>query len=122
MNLFGLFKKPAPVPTPPKPAPVPRPKIVSVASSDLRLSEFQSHPDMVAGAISILGHEHFRIMLDVLKNEAPENFEAPGLQPHSAIERHGFIMGYHRCLNNLNALKVSREEKEPLVADFGAPD
>lgn len=118
MSLFDFFKKKLPV-VPPPVEPKYRAPVKAIASSDLRLYEFQSHPDMVAGAISILGHEHFRIMFDVLKNESPENWEANKLQPHEIIERHGFIAGYHRCLNNLMAMKKVREEKEPLVADFG---
>lgn len=89
----------------------------------MRLSEFRKDQTLVNQAARILGMEMVKRMLDVLKEDAPHNYEtmAPGIPETDRVLYLGKIYGYNMCLANLQALGLLAEEFQMPEARFEDP-
>ncbi len=102
----------------------PEVKVVLVESSSLRVDDFRKIPALVTEAQKILASESFKVMLAVLRNDAPHNYGiiVKGSVPTDFVHRVGDIEGYLKCLNNLEAMAVPIEENEMPEPTFEPPE
>ena len=83
------------------------------------MADWKAKPEMVAQARQFLDSPQFRLILDVLDNEAPVHGMPTATTPHDGIRRLGQIEGYQMCLNNLLALGVRKVEMPMPKSEFG---
>lgn len=90
-----------------------------VASTQMRLDQWQASPELVKAARKLLDSREFQAMLAVLRNENPSNY---GLRPPASDSDHVAhaykSTGYALALNNLEALGVLERRRGALEATF----
>ena len=79
---------------------------------------------MITETQKVFANQHFRMMIEVLRNDAPHNYGivVKGSAPTDFVHRVGDIEGYLKCLNNLEAMAVPLLENEMPEATFEEPE
>ena len=96
-------------------------RIVNVPSTELRLQDWQQMPDLVVAAIKLKSDPTFSLMLQVLRNEAPQNYVAPIHGDTEACLEFGRVQGYQRALNILDAFHRQLVPRANVEASFLEP-
>lgn len=81
----------------------------------MTLAEWRQREELVTAAHKLANDSIFRVMVEVLLNESPVNYQNPRL---SADRTLGHIEGYNMCLNNLAAMSVPLGGNITIDADF----
>lgn len=95
-------------------------QVVSVQSTELRLDQWRSMPDLVLAAQRLRKDSTFRAIIDVLRTESPANYGLPltGVSPEDRCHHASKIEGYNLALNNLESLCHVNPHTEPIEATF----
>lgn len=94
-------------------------RLVDINPLNLTLAEWVKHSELVHEANQLSKTPLFKTMIEVLKNECPANYVMPiGTQPTDLIRKLGETDGYNKAINNMIAMTVLTEAKQPLVATF----
>src|SRR6185436_13410382 len=85
--------------------PKPGLSIVRRQSSNLRLQEWQSSPELVAKGQELLQNPIMQIVLDVMANESPVHLEfAESVTIEHRAMQQAKVEGYHLCLTNIKSI------------------
>lgn len=100
-------------------------KIREVDTTELRLEQWRTTPELMTESMKLSQSPTFRLMMAVMRNESPVNLAVPVLGPKAddrAAHLHE-IQGYHKALNNLEAFtRPPDKEIEQIEPDFGTED
>lgn len=104
-----------------KPVPI---RVRTVPTTHLRLTDWQSDPNLTSLGLKLLSTPDFQLVLALLRNESPAHYTPPqlGTSSEDRAAHQARTEGYELCLSNLEAIAQPGYDTAPVESTFAESD